>query len=166
MMKNKFYKVYNDYVVRDSINGNIDFDTDVLTVIEMVEYDQMGIEIAHWNKAEAGNDILYRSKPFELEIHDNYKLIEIVEQKEPANYRGRDFYKEVTYKLCDEKGVVSNFRIDHKLAWDHLPKSWDNTHPWGKDFFLVNPFKPITYERMGEHLLAIHTSLIMESLRT
>lgn len=161
-MKNKFYKVYNDYVVRESIDGNIDFDTDILNVIEMVEYDQMGIELFYSNRDKIGQDILYKSKPFELTLNESFTLVEIIEKNEPENhnwYRKKIFYKEVCYHVRNLDGNILDFRKDIGLNFKSLDDSQKNLYKDEIAFFLTGPFSPISYNKMSEHLNAINNSL-------
>lgn len=155
----KFYKVYKDLIVRDSIDGIVEYDTDILCVIKMEEYDNMGIKIAHWNRDKVGRDILYKSVPFELPISGDYLITEICEVLEPENFRGRKFYKEVTYKIKDSTGKMFDFRREIGVSWNDLPNSIKNTSKDELDIFHVSPFNPVTYSSLQMHLMVIETSL-------
>lgn len=167
MTKNKFYKVYNDYIVRDSIDGNIQFDTDVLTVIEMVEYDKMGIELFYSNRDKIGQDILYKSKPFRIQIDDYWSLVEIVEKVEPIRRYGKLFYKEVQYFIEDRNKNKQEVKsISSQLGVSLLPKNLRNMYSNELSFFLVNPFAPVSYSRMQEHIMSIIKNLEGETILT
>lgn len=155
----EFYKIYKDLIVRKAIDGNIEYDIDVICLVKMEKYASMGINIASWNRNNIGMDYLYKSEPFELSINEDYTLIEIYEVLEPENKRERNYYKEITFKLKNKSGELFDFRRDFSVAWDNLPFWIKNRYRNDIEIFLINPFGPVEYSKLQFQLEVIRNSL-------